>query len=124
MWEAIQSNIRRSRLIVVVMAMLLVLMGTAVGGAWIGSAEGALAGAVGALMLWLILWIVSMSGGDQLILMSARARKIKKEDAPVLWNVVEEMTIASGLGTMPSIHVIEAVGQRQVASGFGCASRS
>ena len=107
MWEAIQSNIRRSRMIVVVMAMLLVLMGAAVGGTWIGSLDGAAIGAVGALMLWLILWIVSMSGGDQLILMSAGAKRIQKEDAPVLWNVVEEMTIAAGLGTMPSIHVID-----------------
>jgi heat shock protein HtpX len=107
MWEAIQSNIRRSRAIVVVMAMLLVSMGAAVGGAWIGSLEGAAIGAVAALMLWLILLAVSMTGGDQLILMSAGARRIEKEDAPVLWNVVEEMTIAAGLGTMPSIHVID-----------------
>ncbi len=107
MWEAIQSNIRRSRAIVVVMAMLLILMGALVGGAWIGSLEGAVVGAVAALMLWLILLLVSMSGGDQLILMSAGAKRIQKEDAPVLWNVVEEMTIASGLGTMPSIHVID-----------------
>ncbi len=107
MWEAIQSNIRRSRAIVVVMAMLLVVMGALVGGAWIGNLEGALVGAVAALMLWLILLLVSMSGGDQLILMSAGAKRIEKEDAPVLWNVVEEMTIASGLGTMPSVHVID-----------------
>jgi len=107
MWEAIQSNIRRSRAIVVVMAMLLILMGAAVGGAWIGSGEGAAIGAVAALMLWLILWIVSMTGGDKLILMSAGAKRIEKDDAPVLWNVVEEMTIAAGLGTMPSIHVID-----------------
>ena len=107
MWEAIQSNIRRSRAIVAVMAVLLVGLGALIGAAWVGGGEGAAAGAVGASMLWLILWIVSMSGGDRLILMSARARRIKKEDAPVLWNVVEEMTIAAGLGTMPSIHVID-----------------
>ena len=69
-------------------------LGALVGAAWIGGVEGATAGAVGALMLWLVLLIVSLSGGDKLILMSARAREIKKEDAPVLWNVVEEMTIA------------------------------
>ncbi len=107
MWEAIQSNIRRSRMIVAVMAMLLVAMGALVGGAWTGSLEGAVAGAVAALMLWLLLLVVSMSGGDQLILMSAGARRIEKNDAPVLWNVVEEMTIASGLGTMPSVHIID-----------------
>ena len=117
MWEAIQSNIRRSRAIVVVMAMLLIVMGAAVGGAWIGSAEGVAIGAVAALMLWLILFIVSMSGGDKLILMSAGARRIKKEDAPVLWNVVEEMTIAAGLGTMPSIHVIDNEQPNAFATG-------
>lgn len=107
MWEAIQSNIRRSRAIVVAMAMLLVVLGALVGATWMGGLEGAAAGAVGALMLWLLLLIVSLTSGDKLILMSAGARRIKKEDAPVLWNVVEEMTIASGLGTMPSIHVID-----------------
>ena len=49
MWEAIQSTIRRSRMIIVVMGMLLVTLGGVVGGAWIGSAEGALTGAVAAL---------------------------------------------------------------------------
>jgi len=107
MWEQIQSNIRRSRMIIALMAVLLTTLGAVVGTVWIGGAEGAVAGALGALMLWLLLWIISLSGGDKLILMSARAKEIKKEDAPILWNVVEEMTIASGLGAMPSIHVID-----------------
>ena len=107
MWEAIQSNIRRSRMIIAVMGVLLTSLGALVGGAWIGSGEGALIGAVSALMLWFILFMVSLSGGDRLILASAGAKKIKKEDAPVLWNVVEEMTIASGLGTMPTVHIID-----------------
>jgi len=51
MWEAIQSNIRRSRAIVVAMAMLLVVLGALVGATWMGGLEGAAAGAVGALML-------------------------------------------------------------------------
>lgn len=107
MWDAIQSNIRRSRAIIALMAVLLTVLGALVGATWIGDATGAAAGAAGALMVWLLLLIVALSGGDKLILASAHARRIEKEDAPVLWNVVEEMTIASGLGTLPSIHVID-----------------
>ena len=35
-----------------------------------------------------------------MILAGTRARRIEKQDAPRLWNVVEEMTIASGLIAM------------------------
>src|ERR1051326_8047216 len=36
----------------------------------------------------------------------AGAEKIQKADAPQLFNVVEEMVIASGIGKMPDIYLI------------------
>jgi heat shock protein HtpX len=106
MWEAIRDNTRRSRLLIGLMGALLVGLGFVIGLAWLGP-DGGIPGAAGALVLWLIMLVAALSGGEQLVLMSARARQIKKEDAPRLWNVVEEMTIASGLGKMPKIYIID-----------------
>ena len=37
----------------------------------------------------------------------AGAREIEKKHHPVLFNVVEEMTIASGMGSMPRVFVVD-----------------
>src|SRR5689334_7051886 len=105
MWEAIESNRRRSRIIVAGMAALLVLLGALIGGA-VAPRGGAAVGIVVALVLWLILWLVAAFQGDSIMLAVAGAQKIEKADAPQLFNVVEEMVIASGLGKMPDVYVI------------------
>lgn len=64
-------------------------------------------GAVAALILWFILLLVAFSQGKQILILSTGAHKIKKEDYPKLYNIVEEMTIASGLGKVPDIYIIE-----------------
>jgi heat shock protein HtpX len=107
MWQAIRSNIRRSRLLIGLMGGVLVLLGAAVGASLSGAPEGGALGAVAALAVWLILVAVALLGGDRVILAGTRARRIEKQDAPRLWNVVEEMTIASGLGQMPRIYIVD-----------------
>ncbi|HZE96385.1 MAG TPA: M48 family metallopeptidase [Planctomycetota bacterium] len=87
------------------MAVLLVLLGAAVGGA-VQPRTGPVFGVGAALFLWFILWLVAVFQGDQIMLLVAGARKIEKSDAPQLFNVVEEMVIASSLGKMPDIYVI------------------
>jgi heat shock protein HtpX len=106
MWEAIRANTRRSRLLIGLMGGMLVLMGYLIGAVVMGP-EGGIPGAVMALVVWLVMLLAALAGGEQLVLMTARAREIKKEDYPRLWNVVEEMTIASGLGKMPKIYIID-----------------
>jgi heat shock protein HtpX len=143
MWEAIASNRRRSALLIGVMGMVLVGLGYLIGaaldpmGGVLGGFEralvppggapsrtvfsdGGLIGAFAALVLWLVLIAVAYAGGDHVLLASARARQIAKEDAPQLWNVVEEMTIAAGLGSLPAVYIIDddspnafAVGRKQ-----------
>ena len=106
MWEAIRDNRRRSRMLIGVMGVMLVLLGYLIGMVLAGPDAG-IFGALGALALWLIMLVAALSGGEQLVMMTARARQIRKEDAPQLWNIVEEMTIASGLGGMPKIYVMD-----------------
>ena len=105
MWEAIESNRRRSRIIVAGMAALLVLLGALIGGA-VAPRGGPAAGIGIALLLWSILWLVAAFQGDSIMLAVAGAQKIEKADAPQLFNVVEEMVIASGLGKMPDVYII------------------
>ncbi len=106
MWEAIRSNKRRSWFLIGLMGVLLIGLGFGVGYAWAPGMGGAI-GAVAALVLWLVLTLVAFVQGDSILLASAGAARISKEDAPQLWNVVEEMTIASGLPRPPAVYVID-----------------
>jgi heat shock protein HtpX len=106
MWEAIHSNRRRSLVIVAGMAALLVLLGAVLGGIIAPRGGGLLIGVGIALLVWFVLWLVAVFQGDAIMLAVAGAEKIQKADAPQLFNVVEEMVIASGLGKMPEIYVI------------------
>src|SRR5687768_14986552 len=105
MFEAIERNRRRSRIIVAGMAVLLIGLGAGIGGA-VAPRGGWAIGAGIALVVWLILWLVAAFQGDSIMLAVAGAEKIEKADAPQLFNVVEEMVIASGLGKMPEIYII------------------
>jgi heat shock protein HtpX len=105
MWQAIRQNRRRSYFLIGLMALVLVALGTTIG--MYIHPQGAVFGAGVAVALWVVLWVVAVSGGDSILLSSVKAREIQKEDAPQFWNVVEEMTIASGLGKMPRVYVID-----------------
>jgi heat shock protein HtpX len=105
MWELIASNKRKSVVLITVMAMLMIGAGMLIGeaiapGAW-------LFGGLIALALWTGLSLVSYYGGDSVFLASVGARQIEKRDHPTLYNIVEEMRIASGLSNMPKIYIVD-----------------
>jgi heat shock protein HtpX len=106
MWEAIHRNIIYSRVLVGLLGAILVVLGFT-GGLLIDPDAGGPIGVIAALGLWLLLYLLALFQGDTVLLMSARARQVGKEDAPQLWNVVEEMKIASGLPAMPRVYVID-----------------
>jgi heat shock protein HtpX len=54
-----------------------------------------------------VLWTVAAAGGADILLGSSNAREIKHDDAAQLFNIVEEMTIASGLPKMPRVFIID-----------------
>ena len=60
-----------------------------------------------AVAVFAIMNLVAVAQGDSILLSVAGARQIKREDHPQLWNVVEEMQIASGLAKMPDIYIID-----------------
>lgn len=104
MWEQIQSNRRRSAALVLSMAAVLFTLGFVIAETYVpGAGFYGLAAAGG---LWSILTLVAFVGGDNILLSVSGARQIEKKDHPELFNVVEEMTIASGLGKMPKVYII------------------
>ena len=109
MWEAIAANKRRSRVLLALMALLLVALGAAIGGSMTPRPlDGAATGALVAAAIWLIMLVAAYYRGDSMVLRSMGARRIEKQDAPRLWNVVEEMTLAAGLPSVPRVFVIDS----------------
>lgn len=115
MWELIRANRRRAAALVVLMAALMLGVGYAVGEL---AAPGAgIFGLVAAFVIWLVMTLASYFSGDRILLAASGARRIQKEDHPVLWNVVEEMCIASGLSTPPEIYIIDEEAPNAFATG-------
>jgi len=115
MWEIVRANQRRAAMLVVLMAALMLAVGYAV--AELASPGAGLAGLGLAFVIWVVMSLVSYFSGDRILLAASRARRIKKQDHPVLWNVVEEMCIASGLSTMPAIYIIDEQAPNAFATG-------
>jgi heat shock protein HtpX len=95
------------------MGALLILIGYFLG-LYFGSAVG---GLVIAILIWAILSLVAYFQGDSILLSMSRAKKIKRDDHPRLYNVVEEMKIASGLEKMPNIYIIDDPALNAFATG-------
>jgi len=114
MWEQIRSNRIRSAVLVGMMAALLVVIGFLLGEAFLGNAVG---GLVIALVLLLVMNLVAWFQGDNIMLALSRAKKIKRDDHPRLFNIVEEMRIASGLEKMPDIYIIDDPSMNAFATG-------
>ncbi len=114
MWEQIRSNQIRSVILVAGMAALLLLMGYFLGLYFLDSGTG---GMIIALILWAVMNLVAFFQGDNIMLALSKARKIKRDDYPRLYNIVEEMRIASGLEKMPDIYIIDDPALNAFATG-------
>ena len=107
MWEAISANQRRSALLITSLAALLALMGMAIGFLMGGRPQAAYFGAFVGLCIWGALLLVNLMGGESVLLSSANAREVAHDEAPQLYNVVEEMRIAAALPAMPRVFIID-----------------
>jgi heat shock protein HtpX len=114
MWEQIRSNRIRSVALVAVMGAFLIALGWLLG---YSIAANGIAGVVIALVVYGILNLVAYFQGDSILLSVAGARKIKREDHPRLYNVVEEMKIASSLEKMPDVYIIDDPSLNAFATG-------
>jgi heat shock protein HtpX len=123
-WEQIESNRRKSTIIVSVMGVMLVGIGLALGFLFTNRQEGALLGGVIALGVWLLMWLFARQQGDNVLLQMAGAREIQKQDHPQLFNIVEEMSIAAQLGQMPRVFIVDDPAPNAFAVGRNPAKAS
>ena len=114
--ERIAVNRRNSLLLIALFLLFVTIFGYVIGYAWIGDPVGAIFGLVLALVVGIISGFATYYGGDRMVLAASRAREITHDDAPVLFNVVEEMAIAAGL-PMPKVYIIEDSAPNAFATG-------
>ncbi len=115
MFELIRANKRNSIILMTLMALVLFVLGAIIGQVFFG-AEGGIFGLIIAASIWLILTLISFSSGDQILLASSRAKAVTHDDHPQLFNIVEEMSIASGL-PMPKVYIIADPAPNAFATG-------
>jgi len=108
-WSIIAANKRKTVILVVSMGIFLLLMGYFIGMAVAGPAHrlAGLGGITIALIIWVVMLMVSFWGSDRLFLGMSNAREVDRGSWPQLFNVVEEMKIASSLKKMPRIYIVD-----------------
>ena len=128
MWKQIRENKRNS--IVLIFAMLLFIMfigavvGTGICAYLLEDAEINVYlyfvsyGVFFAVIVWLIMLLTSLTRGKQIILSRSNAVKLPPTSHKILENIVEEMTIASGLPKKPDIYVIDSKIPNAFATGL------
>jgi len=96
------------------MAVLLLLIGYFLGIYFFDSGIG---GVIIALVIWAVMNLIAFFQGDNILLALSKTKKIKRDDYPRLYNIVEEMKIASGLEKMPDIYIIDDPALNAFATG-------
>jgi len=111
-FDAIGRNRRNTWMLVAVFAALIFAIGYVFGlwfgSPWIGLAFGVIVG--------MVMSLVAYYSGDGIMLLASQAKQIEKADAPQLFNVVEEMSIAAGL-PMPKVYIIYDSAPNAFATG-------
>lgn len=114
--EMIDANRRNSLLLVAAFVLLAAATVFAFGVAIAGDLEAGVPAAAAAVVIALLFALWGVYGGGSAILAMGGAKEIRKADDPELWNVVEELAIASGL-PMPRVYRIEDTAMNAFATG-------
>jgi len=112
MYKQIDSNKRRTVILMVLFITLIIIIGYAFGelsgfGYW---------GLIFAVIISILMAIFSYYRGDKVALWSAGARPVAKEENPYVYRLVENLCITAGL-PMPKIYIIDDPGMNAFATG-------
>ncbi|MEN8224830.1 MAG: M48 family metallopeptidase [Bacteroidota bacterium] len=116
MWELIRANRRKSFVLFILMGIGLALLGAAIS-YYFNPAGMGIDGITIALVIWIIMSLVSYYNGAKILLSASKAKKVTAEVHPQLFNIVEEMKIASSLPAMPEIYIINEEAPNAFAAG-------
>ena len=114
--QQIAQNKRRSWLLLLVIAAVLVILGYVIGVAWTGDPGSGLVFIPAALAIAGVFSAGAWFRGDGVVLAASRARLVTDADAPQLMNVVRELTLSAGL-PMPRVHIIDDSAPNAFATG-------
>ncbi len=112
MYNQIASNKRKTYLLISLFSVLILLLGVAFG----EQTDNPGLGITFAVMVATTMSLFSYFVGDKVALMTAGARQITKEQAPELWRIVENLSIAGGV-PMPRVYIIEDEAPNAFATG-------
>lgn len=119
MYELIAKNKRKSWLIFFAMGILLLALGGGLGFIFDSnpmSGQGVAIGIVVAFIIWLVQALIAYKRGAKVILSTMEAQEITKNDDPTLYNIIEELSMVSGL-PMPKIYIINTDAMNAFATG-------
>ena len=112
MYSEIAANKRKTWFLVVIFTVVIVALGYV-----FGEINGDPYG--GIVMASVFATAMSITGyfqGDAIALASAGAKKIEKKDSPLVWNIVENLSITAGL-PMPAVYLIDDPSANAFATG-------
>lgn len=115
MYELISRNKRNSWFLLIAIFILACAIGYLFGAA-MGDPNAAIGLGFIAGMIAILSALFSYFAGPSIVMSVSRAKKIEKKDHPQLWNVVEELSIASGV-PVPEIYIIEDTAPNAFATG-------
>ncbi len=110
------ANRRYSLLLAFVVLLVLAGLGFAIGYGVSGNLDTAYVVVLGAVFLSLLLTAGSYFGGDSLVLSASHAREVTPQQAPQLFNVVQEMAVAANV-PMPRVYIIDDTAPNAFATG-------
>ena len=110
------ANVRNSVFLVLILLVILGALGGAIGYALTGSQAGAVGAIVIAVVVGAITSVGSYLYGDKLVLAASSAKPVSEEQAPQLYNVIRELTIAAGI-PMPAVYVVQDDAMNAFATG-------
>lgn len=117
MWEIIRSNKRKSIMLFISMGICLILLGYLMGAVFFPP-YGGINGIFIAIAIWVILSAISYFSGDSILLSLSSAKEVTHDVHPQLFNIVEEMKIASNLPDMPKVYIIPDPAPNAFATGI------
>ncbi len=112
MYEEITKNKRKTIILIIIFTAFILFLGWLFG-------ELYDMGYVGLFIALIISITMSLTGyyqGDKIALMSSGAKKIKKEDNPYIYRIIENLAITAGLPT-PQVYIINDAGMNAFACG-------
>jgi len=112
----IAANKRNSIVLVLLFILFITALGALLGWAIWGDPRAAIPSIVLALVISLISALIGYYVGPSAVLAMSRARKISRDDDPQLYNIVDELRLASGL-PMPQLYMIDTPAMNAFATG-------